>query len=153
MTQILIIEDDKIMAECIARAIDKVVAAEINYCSNAITAMQTLDDKLPDLICLDILLDGPDGFSLLNELNSYPDTAQIPIVIITSLNLQNQNLQHYNVRKVLQKETMTPLDIGETVQQILSDSPKVLASAPRTSADAQADLMCQTPASRKENRA
>ena len=119
MARILIIEDDKIMAECIARAITKAMSVEISYFSNVVEAVQSLNEALPDLICLDILLDGPDGFSLLNELNSYADTAQIPILIITSLNLQAQNLRHYNVQKVLQKETMTPLEIGETVQEIL----------------------------------
>lgn len=120
MARVFIIEDDKNMAECIARAIAKTTKAEISYFSNVVTALQSFEDNLPDLICLDILLDGPDGFSLLNELNSYADTAQIPILIITSLNLQVQNLRHYNVQKVLQKETMTPQEIGETVQKILA---------------------------------
>ena len=60
---IFVIDDDEIMAECVARATKK----ETKIFHNAIEAMNALDDGLPELIFLDILLDGPDGFTFLNE--------------------------------------------------------------------------------------
>ena len=42
------------------------------------------EDELPSLIILDVLLTGPDGFTLLNELLSYPETSQIPVLLISS---------------------------------------------------------------------
>ncbi len=120
MAKVLIIEDDPIMAECIALALGKIKNLEIGIFSNAIEAMPALDTAPPDLICLDILLSGPDGFSFLNELSSYPDTSKIPVIIITSLDLNQQNLSYYNVRQVFQKATMLPQDISACAEEILA---------------------------------
>lgn len=111
---IFVIDDDEIMAECIARAIKK----ETKVFSNAITAIEALNDEVPELIFLDILLDGPDGFTFLNELASYQDTAKIPIVIVTSLDVSNVDLSQYNVVGILSKDNMTPQEIKKYVDQI-----------------------------------
>ena len=105
---IYIIEDDKIMAECIAKACKDY---ETKIFSNAIEAMANIDQNMPSLIFLDILLSGPDGFTFLNELASYSDTAKIPVVIISSLNLKNQDLSEYGVVGKLNKDTMYPKEI------------------------------------------
>ena len=105
---IFIIDDDEIMAECIAKACQQ---KTLTF-PNAIEAMHAIsDNKIPQLIFLDILLDGPDGFTFLHELMSYTDTAQIPIVIISSLDFKQQNLSTYGVVGTLDKSTMTPQEI------------------------------------------
>lgn len=113
---IYIIDDDTIMAECVARALQVAGKYQIHHFSDAIAAMNSLDEYFPDLIFLDILLNGPNGFNFLNELISYTDTAKIPIVLFSSLNLQDANLSEYNIIKVLSKETMTPQDIQEAAR-------------------------------------
>lgn len=111
---IFIIDDDEIMAECIAKACD----TETRVFANAIEAMNEISEgELPDLIFLDILLDGPDGFTFLNELVSYTDTAKIPIVIVSSLDLQGRGLSEYGVVGILDKEKMKPREIREYVGQ------------------------------------
>ncbi len=111
---IFVIDDDEIMAECIAGAIGK----NAKIFSNAIEVMNEISaGELPDMIFLDILLDGPDGFTLLNELISYDDTAKIPIVIVTSLDLGDKDLSVYGVKKVLLKDEMTPNDIKNCVSE------------------------------------
>lgn len=122
MVKILIIEDDEIMAECLARAAKSALAPADSQCTifnNAISALYSLNEEVPDLILLDILLVGPNGFSFLNELISYSDTATIPIIIVTSLDLHLPDLQSYGVRAILSKETMTPTLIGQTVREVL----------------------------------
>lgn len=104
---IFVIDDDEIMAECIARA----CGTETQIFQNAYAAMNAIiDGVIPNLIFLDILLDGPDGFTFLNELITYDDTARIPVVIVTSLEITN-DLSVYGVVEILNKTTMTPNDI------------------------------------------
>lgn len=113
---IFIVDDDREMAECIKLACgDK----KVKIFSDAISAISALDaENLPDLIFLDVLLDGPDGFTFLNELASYSDTAKIPVVIISSLDLRNRTLGNYGVVGVLDKTKMTPKDIQEFLNDI-----------------------------------
>ncbi len=111
---IYIIDDDEIMAECIARACKE----ETRVFSNAIEAMNGISGgELPSLIFLDVLLDGPDGFTFLNEMVSYPDTAKVPVVIVTSLDLQGRDLRGYGVVRILHKDTMTPKEIRGCVEE------------------------------------
>lgn len=104
---IFIVEDDKVMAECIARA----CGSEVRMFTNAIEAMDGVAKELPDLIFLDVLLPGPDGFTFLNELVSYSDTARIPIVIVSSLDFEGKDLSRYGVVGVLDKAKMLPEEI------------------------------------------
>ena len=114
---IYIIEDDEMMADCIA----SYCKSETKIFHNAIDAIQDLDNGLPDLIFLDVLLSGPDGFTFLNELASYPDTLSIPVVIITSLNMSNLDLSNYNVVGILNKDTMVPKEVKDYVKRYSHD--------------------------------
>lgn len=113
-SRILLIDDDALFADLIAKNLQrKFKNLNVEHYKNAIDAVNSLTKPLPDLIFLDILLPGPDGFTFLNELVSYPDTAKIPVVIITSLDLPTKNLQDYGVVGILNKETMKPSDVEE----------------------------------------
>ena len=112
---IFVIDDDEIMAECVARACGE--DEKVRIFTNAIEAMQAMDVYLPDLIFLDILLDGPDGFTLLNEMQSYIDMAKVPVVIVTSLSFEGEELAEYGVVGVLNKDTMKPEEIKRYVEQ------------------------------------
>ena len=124
---IFIIEDDPDFAEIYQKHLKRnfpEIPLQIFY--NAIEAnaafSELSEEELPSLIILDILLTGPDGFTLLNELLSYPETSQIPVLLISSLNLGQMSLQAYNVRAILNKETFTPADLVNQVQDILKST-------------------------------
>lgn len=129
MANIWIIEDDKIMSECLALAVNSSLPSresdvqpehKIETFTNAVDALNALSQTVPDLILLDVLLSGPDGFSFLNELISYPDTANIPIIIITSLDLSTRDLGDYHVVQIFQKDTMTPSALAEVIKENLA---------------------------------
>jgi CheY-like chemotaxis protein len=41
--------------------------------------------ELPDLILSDVMMSGMDGFRVLKELRSYPDTSIIPVILMTGV--------------------------------------------------------------------
>lgn len=127
---IFIIEDDPDFAEIYQKHLKRnfpEIPLQIFY--NAIEAnaafSELREEELPSLIILDVLLTGPDGFTLLNELLSYPETSQIPVLLISSLNLGQMSLQAYNVRAILNKETFTPADFVTKIKDILSPATKI----------------------------
>ena len=113
---IFIIEDGEVMAECMCRAVG--YKNKVKVFSNAIDVMNEItNNNLPDLIFLDILLIGPDGFTFLNEAVSYSDTAMIPVVIVSSLDFGGKDFLEYGVVGVLNKEKMVPGDIEKYVNK------------------------------------
>ena len=60
-----------------------------------------------------------DPFTFLNEIVSYEDTAKIPVVIVTSLDMKAEALKNYNVVKILKKESLIPDDLKDIARDIL----------------------------------
>lgn len=117
---IFIIDDDEMFADCIELAVQKAGKnLEVQKFTNALDAMNALSAPLPSLIFLDILLPGADGFTFLNELTSYPDTAQIPVVLVTSLSLPAADLSIYGIKGILNKETMKPSKVIDYVHRFV----------------------------------
>ena len=116
---IYIIDDDELFSDLIKNNIQKHdPRLEIKTFTNVLDAMNSLEDALPGLIFLDILLPGPDGFTFLNELASYPDTAKIPVVLITSLTLPETDLSIYGIKGILDKEKMKPNEVIDYVKRL-----------------------------------
>jgi CheY-like chemotaxis protein len=43
-----------------------------------------LDSHTPDLILLDIFMQGMSGYEVMEHLNQNPETAKIPVILITA---------------------------------------------------------------------
>lgn len=72
-------------------------------------AHSLLADELPDLILLDVLMPGEDGWDILNRLKSEPLTAHIPVVICSVLKQPDLALSLGAVEvlnKPIQEETL-----------------------------------------------
>ena len=83
--RILVVDDDKRNIELV-----KGILFQENYefrgCLSGEEALRILDDFKPDLIFLDILMPGIDGFELCRMLKKDVRTRIIPIIMITALN-------------------------------------------------------------------
>jgi CheY-like chemotaxis protein len=117
MSLAYIIEDNEIMSEIFAGYLKNICETKIFH--DAISAINQISDDQPDMIFLDVLLTGPNGFTFLNEIVSYEDTAKIPVVLVTSLDLETKNLKNYNVYRILNKAELLPEDIKQTATEIL----------------------------------
>ncbi len=121
MKKILIIEDNVILAENFERILRK--NFEISHANSAEKAILKINKRLPDLILLDILLEGHSAFALLNELQSYADTARIPVVICSDLaaELEMESLKHFNVRDIFEKSQFQPRELRERISEIINE--------------------------------
>lgn len=125
--EIFIIEDDPILSQLFFKNLQKRLnrfsqAYQIRCFTNVIDTISALPNgcTLPVLIILDIILVGPDGFMLLNELASFSDLSKVPVIIVSSLQLPASILDSYNVIKVLDKTTMYPTELCDVVQKTLT---------------------------------
>lgn len=54
-------------------------------------------DPLPDLILLDVMMPGTDGYEVLERLKASPRTRGIPVIFITALDGQEEQLRGFRV--------------------------------------------------------
>jgi class 3 adenylate cyclase len=82
--RVLVVDDDPDMAAFLARLLEaEGMAAETVYSGDA--AMVNVMANPPDLLLLDVMMPGVDGFEVCERLKADPSTAMIPIVLVTAL--------------------------------------------------------------------
>jgi DNA-binding response OmpR family regulator len=57
---------------------------EVTAVEDGEDALREAERLLPDLIVLDVMMPGRDGFAVLRALKASPDTAVIPVVMLTA---------------------------------------------------------------------
>lgn len=121
MTRVLLVEDDRWLAELEQRVLEK-AGYEVVHAEHGYAAIELVDSFKPEVIVLDVLLGGSTAFALLHELQSYADTASVPVILCTNLaeQLSQEKLQEYGVRRVVDKSTMHPDDIITAIKGVLS---------------------------------
>jgi PAS domain S-box-containing protein len=88
---VLVVEDDDRAADLIRLQLE-VEGCSVTRAPTAEIALAILEtDELPDLISLDILLPGMDGWSFLNHLKNTPKLAHIPVIILSIVADENKN--------------------------------------------------------------
>ncbi len=82
--KIMWVEDDKFLSDIIARKLGT-LGCKLLHATDGEEALKTAEKELPDVILLDILLSGIDGFEILKRLKENPKTRAIPVIMLSNL--------------------------------------------------------------------
>src|SRR5215468_2587141 len=76
------------------------------------------------IIILDLMMPEMDGFQLVAEMQKHPVWNQIPIIVVTALDLTVEDHARLNsgIEMVLRKETFSPTTLIERVRQVVAKS-------------------------------
>ena len=99
---VLLVEDDEALRRLLRQAL-ALAGYDVTEARAGFEALQHLDRQLPDIIVLDLLMPGIDGFTVRTELASQAQTRHIPIVVITAM---TEDLRWLDVKYLLRKPVM-----------------------------------------------
>ncbi len=80
---ILVVEDDDDILELLQYNLKK-EGYGVECVTSGEDALKRIAKKLPDLILLDIMLPGADGFEVCRKLKSEPETGSVPVIMLTA---------------------------------------------------------------------
>jgi adenylate cyclase len=80
---ILVVDDLEENRELLRRRLSR-LGYSVQTVESGGQALQLAAEQPPDLILLDIIMPGLDGFAVLNQLKQNPDTHHIPVVMLSS---------------------------------------------------------------------
>ncbi|HEX3942913.1 MAG TPA: ATP-binding protein [Rhizomicrobium sp.] len=83
-TTILIVDDDAVVREVMGATLQD-AGFDVLFAPDGESALQLCSRTLPDLIIADVLMPGMNGFELCHSLRQRPETAYIPIIVVTGL--------------------------------------------------------------------
>ncbi|MDI6882936.1 MAG: response regulator [Patescibacteria group bacterium] len=120
MSKILIIEDDKFLRELIARKLSQ-ENYKILEAIEGEEGLKKIKTEKPNLVLLDLILPGIDGFEVLSQMNEDPVLAQVPVIILSNLGQREDIERGLKLGAVdyLVKAHFTPNEIIEKVKQVL----------------------------------
>ncbi|MBI4386485.1 MAG: response regulator [Elusimicrobia bacterium] len=82
--KVLVIDDEPEMLNLIRYTLEK-AGYEISTCDNGRQAWDLIVKTNPDLLILDVMLPGIDGYSLQIKISQNEATRNIPIIVLTAL--------------------------------------------------------------------
>jgi DNA-binding response OmpR family regulator len=121
MAKILIVEDDKFLRELIAKKL-KNEGFDVVEAVDGEEGLKKIKEERPDLVLLDLILPGIDGFEVLARVKEDPNLAQIPVIILSNLG-QREEVERglkLGASDYLIKAHFTPGEIVEKIKNILS---------------------------------
>ncbi len=82
--KILIIEDESAIRELIQMNLEMNGFSNVSAAADGETGLKKAQETIPDLILLDLMLPGIDGLMVCRKLMAKPETAKIPIIMLTA---------------------------------------------------------------------
>ena len=81
----ILIADDNLIIRILARAALEKAGFIVEEAGDGKQAIAALAQTRPDLILLDVMMPGPDGFTVCQEVRSYPEGKHTAILMMTGL--------------------------------------------------------------------
>ncbi|MEM1223316.1 MAG: response regulator [Verrucomicrobiota bacterium] len=81
-SRILVVDDDEIIRKLLRRVLEK-GGFNVDEASSGEDALSRIDANRPDLILLDVVMDGIDGFSTCRKIKKVDGMDEVPIVFVT----------------------------------------------------------------------
>ena len=115
---ILVVEDSKVNQKLLQRLLAKTgyevdLAGDAN---DALAFLQARESVLPDLILLDIIMPGMDGFELCKRLKQHASFQDIPVIFISSLDAADDKVRGFEAGGV--DYITKPFHFGEVLARI-----------------------------------
>jgi two-component system sensor histidine kinase/response regulator len=89
---ILVVDDNPLNVEPLCDLLSA-MGYRVDQALDGPTALERARDGLPDLILLDIMMPGMNGFEVCERLKRDPQTARIPVVFVTALSESEDKLK------------------------------------------------------------
>lgn len=112
---VLVVDDSKTELMFIRDLLEK-RGYIVRLAQNADDALSQLVEQTPDLILMDVVMPGQNGFQLTRSINRTPQYANVPIILCTSKNLETDRV--WGMRQGARDYLTKPIDPAELFEKI-----------------------------------
>ncbi len=120
--RILVVEDNEIASMQICAALQD-NGFEVVVAKDGAEGLEHVRQDMPDAIVLDLMMPKVDGFQVLEQIRSWPETAALPVLILTAKEIsaaERSRLMHNNIVQLVQKGSTDREQLVASVKKMLS---------------------------------
>ena len=120
----LVVEDDPGTRKLLCSMLEE-YGLNVQEAGNGKIALERVQDKVPGVIFLDLMMPEMDGFEFIEELKKNPEHRPIPIVVVTSKDLTQADRLRLNggVAKLIEKKSFVHDDLLSEIRSTLATHP------------------------------
>ena len=113
--KVLVVDDSKTELMFLSDLLQKNGFA-VKTAENADDAMRRLEEEQPDLILMDVVMPGQNGFQLTRAITRDPRFVNVPVIMCTSKNQETDKV--WGIRQGARDYIVKPVDPDELVAKI-----------------------------------
>ena len=120
MARILIVDDSPSQLFSISRLVEK-LGHEVLTAEDGASGVDVARAQLPDLILMDVVMPGLNGFQATRTISRDDDLAHIPVILVTTKNQETDRV--WGMRQGAKGYVTKPVDevvLGNTINQFLA---------------------------------
>jgi DNA-binding response OmpR family regulator len=91
---VLVVDDDQDNT-IIASTVLREHGFDVRVAHDGPSALRSLEERRPDLVLLDIMMPGMDGFEVLRRMRADPRSANVPVIFLTAKTADEDVLAGY----------------------------------------------------------
>ncbi|MEX1081203.1 MAG: response regulator [Halofilum sp. (in: g-proteobacteria)] len=122
MATVLIVDDSPTEIHAYQQMLEK-NGYKVEAATDGETSLQKAAELQPDVILMDVVMPGMNGFQATRQLNKTPETANIPVIIITTKDQETDRV--WGLRQGARDYVVKPVkeeDLISRVQSCLNGS-------------------------------
>jgi len=114
----LVVDDDEGVRSLFRRSLEE-DGWTVDVAENGARALERASDHLPDLVLLDLMMPVMDGFDFLLEFRSRKECRSVPIIVVTSKDLTEEDQRRLNggVEMIVEKGALTRSQLLDHVRE------------------------------------
>ncbi|MEO5882805.1 MAG: response regulator [Caldimonas sp.] len=113
--KILLVDDSKTELHHLSELLGK-RGFEVRTAENGEDAMKRLGEETPDLILMDVVMPGQNGFQLTRAITRDPRFSKVPVIMCTSKNQETDRV--WGMRQGARDYIVKPVDANELMAKI-----------------------------------
>lgn len=120
--RVLVVDDEP----NILKMLDQYLSTEdfqVQVASSGMEALEKVDSFNPEVILLDVMMPGMDGFEVLSKIKGNPKHASIPVIMLTARDMSADVLKGYQTGATAYQ--VKPFDMDElldTIDKVLQEA-------------------------------
>ncbi len=122
---VLIVDDDADARQLYQKLATRALPGRIIYtAANGAEALALMEDEVPGVVILDLIMPEVDGFTVLQQMRTNPKTRHVPVAIMSGRLLTSDDVRRIDYGHVVyhSKNLLTEEETTEAFRQVLSDT-------------------------------
>ncbi len=119
--KVLIVDDNRLSREVYRQALEK-EGYKVILASDGKEGLDIVNAERVDLILLDLVMPGIDGYGFLTSIKSHPATKYLPVIVLTGRDSKEEvaEAKKLGAFECLIKYKVKPLDLVNIVKTVLN---------------------------------